>query len=97
MKMVWSIGEWNDTKGDYDHDRRSYLKNGEHLEDGAHRVVFNYIGVQTSGWVIVEDGQFNDQTEQFIGTMVSGANYWGQFIEGFDRDEEGNIEVVIGS
>lgn len=97
MNMTWSIGEWNEDTIEFDEDRRSYLKNGERLEDGAHRVVFNYIDVQTSGWVIVEDGEFNEQTEKYIGTMVSSADYWGVFIEGFDRDKEGNIEVIIGS
>ena len=96
MFMTWDIGEWNDSTREFTADRTAIV-NGKVLKDGVHRVVFNYIDVQTSAHVIVENGQFADTTEKFIGNAVARADYWGTFIEGFDYDKDGNLEVVIGS
>lgn len=94
--MRWSIGDWNDETFEINQDRRAIV-NGELLSDGAHRIEFNYIGVQTTAVVIVENGEFSETTEKYIGTAVGSAEYWGVFIEGFNRTAEGNIEVIIGS
>ena len=38
MKMVWSIGKWNDAKMDIDADRRAVTVNGEKLKDGINNI-----------------------------------------------------------
>jgi len=96
MIMNWDIGTWNDSALEFIPNRAATV-NGKVLKDGVHRVVFNYIDVQTSAHVIVENGQFADTTEKFIGTAVKNADYWGTFIEGFDYDSNGDLEVIIGS
>jgi len=96
MKMVWSIGKWNDAKMDIDADRRAVTVNGEKLKDGINNIHFLHNGVLTTASVVVADGEFTSSAEELIGAAVESAGYWGYFIEGFERTDNG-IEVIIGS
>jgi len=95
-KMIWSIGEWNDTTMELDKDFTAVTTDGEQLEDGIHNIKFVYNNQMTTATVLVTDGKFNESTTDYIGTAVNAAGYWGPYIEGFERTENG-IEVLIGS
>lgn len=95
MQMVWSIGEWNEETHTCD-DRRAIV-DGIQLSDGFVNIVFEYMGVLTSATVVVANGEFTEQADELIGNAVERAGYWGQYIEGFHYNEEGQIEVIIGS
>ena len=95
MQMIWSVGEWNEDT--HTCDDRSAIVDGKKLNDGIVNIVFNYMGLQTSAAVVVANGEFTEQADELIGNAVDRAGYWGQYIEGFHYNNEGQIEVVIGS
>ena len=95
MKMIWSVGEWNEDT--HACDDRSAIVDGNKLSDGIVNIVFDYMGLQTSAAVVVSNGEFTEQADELIGNCVERAGYWGQYIEGFHYNNEGQIEVVIGS
>ena len=101
MKMIWSIGEWNESEMKVDEDRRAVTLEGEQLSDGVHRVIFRHLGVQESRHCIVKGGEWCPTTEIFIGDMVESVGYHGPYIEGFEiinNQTEGKcISVCIGS
>ena len=95
MKMIWSVGEWNEDT--HTCDDRSAIVDGKQLSDGIVNIVFDYMGLQTSAAVVVADGKFTEQADELIGNCVDRAGYWGHYIEGFHYNNEGQIEVIIGS
>jgi hypothetical protein len=96
-EMIWSI--FDSTDGNIENwveDRRAIV-GGRQLEDGIHVVRFTHFGVQTSASVVVSSGEFQSTTDNLIGNAVKRAGYWGEYIEGFFFNDDGQIEVVIGS
>jgi hypothetical protein len=89
MVMIWSV--FDDPS-----DRTACTIDGEKLTDGWHDVLYEHFGVYTKASVQVTDGKFGVATEYFIGQAVQEAGYFGQFIEGFERTENG-LEVIVGS
>ena len=89
MVMIWSV--FDDPS-----DRTACTIDGEQLSDGWHDVLYEHFGGLYKASVQVTDGKFGVATEYFIGQAVQEAGYFGQFIEGFERTENG-LEVIIGS
>tara|TARA_R110000824_G_scaffold42966_8_gene125854 strand:- start:6 stop:278 length:273 start_codon:yes stop_codon:yes gene_type:complete len=90
MEMVWDV--FDDPSN-----RTACTIDGEQLSDGIHEILYEkYRGLYTKASVQVTDGKFVESTEYLIGQAVQEAGYFGQFIEGFERTENG-LEVIIGS
>ena len=103
MAMHWSIyGGHYKTEDDFYVDREATLSCGTTLEDGEHEVYFDggIVSIHGDGFekttITVKNGEFAEDTEARIETIVKKAGYWGEFIEGFEMTERG-IEVWIGS
>jgi len=94
--MIWSVGEWNDDTIEFIPNYDAVTVDGEILTDGIHNLKVRYMDVMTTASVVVADGKFVDNTIDIIGTAANATGYWGPFIEGFERTENG-IEVIIGS
>lgn len=95
-KMIWSVGEWNNSTMEFHPNYDALTTDGELLTDGVHHLKVLYDNVMTTATVVVADGKFADSTINIIGTAANASGYWGPFIEGFKRTEHG-IEVIIGS
>ena len=98
-KMIWSIGEWTGHSAETAEFVPNYSAvtlDGEQLKDGIHNLKVRYFDVMTTASVVVADGKFTESTTDYIGTAANETGYWGPYIEGFERTENG-IEVAIGS
>ena len=96
--MQWSI--FKNTDGpveEWVENRGANLTTGEFLADGLHYVEFKYFENTAAAMITVANGYFADDTEELIEGIVREAGYWGDFIEGFKMNDDGNIEVTIGS
>lgn len=95
--MVWSIFE--DTSIDYDNwvEDRTAVVDGEKLADGWYHVKYVRDNAAHTADCEVRDGKWTEFSDKMIGSAVERAGYWGVYIEGFKRHNEGFIEVVIGS
>tara|TARA_R100001163_G_scaffold1887_2_gene3012 strand:- start:756 stop:1025 length:270 start_codon:yes stop_codon:yes gene_type:complete len=89
MEMIWDV--FDDPSN-----RTACTIDGEQLSDGEHHICFEYDGIIKTTSVLVTDGKFSESTDNLVGIVVEASGYRGQFIEGFQKTENG-LEVLIGS
>jgi hypothetical protein len=111
QQIVWDIYTTEEPMAKYHHrdkcdkwvpDYRARLRDGKRMPRGLNKIVFKSDddGYTAEGYVeVTRYGRFVDP-EHVVGTisdMRDAVGYWGRYIEGFRRDADGDINVIIGS